>query len=262
MHISRLYCYPIKSCAGIALDSVHVSLRGILHDRAWAVVDLKTKKVLTQRDTPRLCLVRTALDGGELVFSAQDGQEMRTPIEGPESGGERGLVAEIWGDRVDVVDQGVWPSGWFSAFLGKACSLVRMPGARRPKDRDIAFADAYECLVLSEASLDDLNGRLEAPLSMDRFRPNVVVAGCGPYAEDAWHYVRLGGMHAEGQTACVRCVITVTDQRTGVRGKEPLKTLATYRKTEEGVTFGRNFSFLGGGLLSVGDPVVPLAALS
>ena len=258
MHISRLYCYPIKSCGGIPLDAARVSLRGILHDRAFAVVDTKTHKVLTQREVPKLCLVRTEIDGEDLAFWTNGFDRLTTPLHRHEEAMYRPppMEAVIWDERVMVEDQGKWPSGWFSALLGRPCALVRLPEARHPKGRDINFADAYECLVISEASLEDLNARLETPVPMDRFRPNVVVAGCAPYAEDGWGMVRLGGLHAEGATPCVRCVITTTDQRTAARAKEPLATLATYRRTAKGVIFGRNFSFLNGGCLQVGDAVV------
>lgn len=260
MRISQLYCYPIKSCGGIELPTATVSLRGILHDRAWAVVDLKTHKVLTQREVPKLCLVRTALEDGLLKFWTPDDGGLDVPIDIPDDHGLHGVTVEVWGEKVTALQEDLWASGWFSGLLRRPCALVRMKGARRHKNRDIAFADAYECLVISEASLDDLNARLATPLSMDRFRPNVVVDGCDPYAEDAWGMIRLGGLHAEGATPCVRCVITTTDQRTAERGKEPLATLATYRRAEKGVTFGRNFSFMNGGRISVGDAVEVLRA--
>jgi uncharacterized protein YcbX len=258
MHISRLYCYPIKSCGGVALDATHVSLRGIQHDRAWAVVDLKTRKILTQREAPKLCLIRADVVGDELHYWTNDADRQRTTVGASESKRIVRMTADIWGEKVEVEDQGIWSSGWFTAVLGRPCALVRLPEARRPKGRDINFADAYECLIISEASLEDLNSRLETPLQMDRFRPNIVVAGCEPYAEDGWGMIRLSGLHAEAGAPCVRCVITTTDQATGVRGKEPLRTLATYRKAEKGVTFGRNFSFMNGGCLRVGDPVEAL----
>ena len=258
MHISRLYCYPIKSCGGITLESATVSLRGIQHDRAWAVVDLKTHRVLTQREVPKLCLVRTEITAeGQLAFSAPDCAGLQTPLDAPESP-RAAIAVEIWGERVRAVDQGMWPSGWFSAFLGRHCALMRLApdGDRRSKDgRGLAFADGYQSLIISESSLEDLNARLETPLPMDRFRPNVVVADCAPYAEDEWGMIRLGGLHAEGTKPCVRCVITTTDQRTAERAKEPLRTLATYRKTDKGVVFGRNFSFMNGGSLRIGDAV-------
>lgn len=262
--VSGLFCYPIKSCRGIALARTNLSLRGILYDREWAVIDTSTRKVLDQRDEPRLCLVETALKGTILEWSAPGAGSMRLEIEGDEGPPFRELDVDVWGERVAAHDQGMWPAGWFSAFLGRDCTLVRMaPEHVRPSrgGTRIAFADGHEILVISEASLAELNGRLEAPLPMDRFRPNVVISGCPPYAEDGWAAFSIGGgVRLLGAALCIRCVITTTDQATSVRGKEPLKTLAAYRKMPKGVVFGRYFNGMNGGQIAVGDEISILEA--
>ncbi len=261
--VSGLFCYPIKSCKGIALERANLSLRGLLHDREWAVVETRTGKVLTQREEPKLCLVETAIKDGMLEWSAPGSGRMRLEIDGDEVPPYRVREAVVWGERVTAYDQGPWPAGWFSAFLKRDSTLVRMAdGHVRPSrgGTRIAFADAHELLVVSEASLEDLNGRLEAPLPMDRFRPNVVIAGCAPYAEDAWPAVAIGGVRLLGADPCVRCVITTTDQATAERGKEPLAALAAYRRAGKGVIFGRNFNGMNGGSLAVGDEVSILEA--
>jgi uncharacterized protein YcbX len=126
--------------------------------------------------------------------------------------------------------------------------------AQRPEDR-VAFADAFPFLLISEASLADLNARMDTPLPMNRFRPNIVITGCEPYAEDTWPSLRIGSVDFAAAKACVRCTVTTTDQATTERGAEPLKTLATYRKTETGVIFGQNLIHLNRGTLRVGDTV-------
>ena len=262
--VSGLFCYPIKSCKGISLERTPVSLRGILYDREWAIVDAKTGKVLTQREDPRLCLIETAFKGATLEFSVPGQGGMDVPLEVTDEPANRRKVVTVWSDRAVGFEQGMWASGWISAFLHRHCYLVRMArdhvraseGGTR-----IAFADGHEFLVISEASLSDLNGRLDAALPMDRFRPNIVVAGCPPYAEDGWTAFTIGGgVRLLGADPCVRCPITTTDQVTAERGKEPLKTLATYRKAPKGVVFGRNFNGLNGGSIAIGDSVDVLTA--
>jgi len=263
--VSRLYVYPIKSCGGIALPYVNHSLRGFLHDREWAVVDEKSGDVLTQREEPRLCLVATAIADDALAFSAPESGELRIPIKDDESPALGRRIVRIWDACAPAVDQGMWPAGWFSTFLKRRCRLVRMSrGHRRPSaalpTSNMGFADAHEILVISEASLAGLNARLAVPVPMERFRPNIVVAGCEPHAEDDWTAILAASVRFVGANRCIRCVITTTDQRTAARGKEPLATLASYRKAPKGVVFGRYFNAINGGCIRVGDVVEPLSA--
>ena len=166
-------------------------------------------------------------------------------------------------NAIAAVDQGQEASDWFRGFLGVPCRLVGMadehvrPTGRRLRPGDqVSFADSYPLLLISEASLEDLNARLAAPLPMDRFRPNIVVSGCPPYAEDGWRTVRAGAVGLDVMKPCVRCVITTTDQQTAQRSTEPLRTLATYRRDADGgVIFGQNLLHHGPGALRVGDPV-------
>jgi uncharacterized protein YcbX len=170
----------------------------------------------------------------------------------------------VWKDRVPAVDQGDEAADWFAAFLGAPCRLARLPDdyarrvdgryARRPDDQT-GFADGYPFLLLSEASLDDLNGRLASPLEMRRFRPNIVVAGCAPFAEDGWRRFRVGPIGFDVVKPCARCVVTTTDQETAERGVEPLRTLATYRRVRNKAMFGQNLVHEGSGVIRVGDPV-------
>ena len=263
--VTALYCYPIKSCAGTALDEAALDERGIRHDRELLVIDAATGRFLTQRELPRMALIRPRIADGELLATAPGLPDLAAPI------GRKGATREvaIWRDRCPAVDQGADAARWFSDFLRHDCRLVRLAEgyvrrvdpAYATSERDqVGFADGYPALLLSEESLADLNGRLAAPLPMDRFRPNIVVAGGGgPYAEDRLARVRIGAVDFHVVKACARCAITTTDQATAERGKEPLATLATYRRVERGVLFGQNLIHAGPGLIRRGDRVEVLA---
>jgi uncharacterized protein YcbX len=187
-----------------------------------------------------------------------------------DDGGPRGPAAAgrevgVWDDTVAAVDAGNEAAAWLSGTVGESARLVFMPaGTRRAVDNrygapgdQVSFADAYPYLLISRGSLDDLNARLAKPLPMDRFRPNLVVAGCAPYAEDKWRRIRIGPVVFRLVKPCTRCAVTTIDQATGAHdGPEPLRTLAGYRQGEGGVRFGMNLIAEGDGEVRVGDEVV------
>jgi uncharacterized protein len=259
--VSALNVYPIKSCAGTALDVAQIGPRGIVHDRSFMLVD-REGMLITQREQPRMALIRPTISAeGELTVQAP---AMPALMIASNQNGPRYPVT-VWGYTVDGIDQGDEMAQWFSGFLGIDCRLALFPNdAIRPvnpkyarSERDqVAFADGYPCLLISEASLADLNTRLERPLPMNRFRPNIVVSGTEPYAEDTWRMIRIGEVTFDIVKPCDRCVITTTDQVTTQRGKEPLKTLARYRQaTDNGVMFGQNLIYANTGTIRVGDRV-------
>ncbi len=258
IRVSALTCYPVKSCRGIALESAEVTERGLRHDREWMVVDAEGR-FLSQRTRPELARVRVALASEGLLLSAPGLEELTVPLACPDKSDR---TVTIWRDTVVAESAGKDASRWFSRLLGAPCELVRMPadsrrrpdpGRSRPDDR-VGFADAFPFLLLAEASLAELNRRLERPVPMDRFRPNIVVAGCAPHAEDSWTTLRIGPVLFRVAKPCARCVITTTDQETGTRGPEPLRTLATYRTVDGRVLFGQNLLHEGRGTIRVGDP--------
>jgi uncharacterized protein YcbX len=263
--VSALNVYPIKSCAGIALDVARLGPRGIMHDRSFMLVD-REGMFLTQREHPRMALIRPAISAdGELTLRAT-GMQALTIVSNQH--GPRYPVT-VWKYTGDGIDQGDEVAEWFSSFLSLDCRLILFPNeavrrsnpkyAKREQDQ-VAFADGYPCLLISEASLVDLNTRLEQPLPMNRFRPNIVVGGTEPYAEDTWRVIRIGEVMFDIVKPCDRCVITTTDQITTQRGKEPLKTLATYRQaTDNGVMFGQNLTYARPGTIRVGDRVEIIA---
>ena len=260
MQVSRLFLYPIKGCRGIALRAGEVERRGLAGDRRWMVVD-DTGRFVSQREHPRLALVDVAWGPGadSLALAAPDQPPCTLPRvwnDGPFR------EVEIWRNRVPAR---VHPGGsaWFSRVLGFPASAVYMPdeieravnpARSRPGDI-VSFADAYPLLVISEASLHELNARLAAPISMRRFRPNLVVAGASPFAEDTWTQIRIGGVVLRWAKPCDRCTVTTVDPDTGTRGKEPLATLASFRRRDGAVWFGSNFIPDRFGPLQVGDPV-------
>jgi uncharacterized protein len=237
---------------------------GIQHDRNWMVVDAEGC-FISQRTQPRLALVEPALGPEHLTLRAPEMPPLALPVTG-RAGPERTVT--IWKDSTRALDQGDVAAEWFSRYLGQPARLVRIgAGFERPVDEvaypegaEVAFADAYPLLLLSQASLAELNGRLPEELPMNRFRPNLVVAGCPAFAEDGWKRLRIGAVTLRVVSPCERCATTTVDQATALTGKEPLATLATYRRAGGGVTFGQNVVHQGVGTLHVGDTVEVLEA--
>lgn len=263
--VSAIHIYPVKACGGLSLREAVVTPRGFQHDRQWMFVDDRGMFV-AQRDSRRLgvpiasvCLVRPSIDARALTLTAPSMPPLVVPLgrDGVE------IPVTIWDDQLPAIDQGeeaeAWATEWLSRERPGRYRLVRFSDStqRRAKigDAAVAFNDAYPFLVISEGSLADLNARLETPLPMNRFRPNIVLSGAAPYAEDALDVFRVGPIEFHGTTLCLRCPTTTTNQDTAVRGKEPLTTLATYRRQPDGVVFGRNFNHSGAGTVKVGDVV-------
>ncbi|MEV4251980.1 MOSC N-terminal beta barrel domain-containing protein [Spirillospora sp. NPDC049652] len=244
------------------MSTAELTPAGLPHDREFMLVTPEGRH-LSQREHPRMALLRPRFDGALLTVSAP-GME---PLRHKASGDGPLLDVTVHGDPCQGVDQGDAAADWFTRYLASAsaerhgpfagCRLVRFTG-RRPTGQgggEVAFADGYPLLVLSAESLADLNSRLDEPLPMDRFRPSLVLEGLGPYGEDAVRLLRVGGTVVEMVKPCDRCVITTTDQRTAVRSREPLRTLATYRNADGGIMFGQNAVPRELGTLRVGDPV-------
>ena len=257
-HVSALYVYPIKACRGFRVREWPVAQRGFEADRRWMIVDM-TGKFVTQRELATLSQVETSLDGSSLRISAPGHAALSLP-RSYDSGASR--TVQVWNDQVRATAH---PEGsaWFSQFLGTPHELVYMPDAEQryvnPEqaraDDIVSFADGFPFLLISEASLADLNGRLAQPITMDRFRPNIVITDTAPFAEDEYRHVRLGEIAFRGVKRCDRCVVTTIDPLTGDSGKEPLRTLARYRLEDQKVWFGMNLIHDGTGVLRVGDPV-------
>lgn len=268
MRVASLHAYPIKSCAGIALASADVDAHGLRHDRRWMVVD-EAGRFVTGRRLGAMVRIRAQPVEGGLRLEASGMAALFVPT--PSADAPR-IAATVWNDTVDAVRAGDAADAWLGAAFGQPLRLAHFdarsrravdPAYARPGD-EVGFADGYPLLAISQAALDGLNARLAdagcAPVSMLRFRPNVVVTGCDAHAEDDWRRVRIGEVEFEAVKPCTRCVFTTVDPETGVRDAngEPLRTLMSYRRTPAGVTFGMNLIPRGTGTLRIGDAVEPL----
>ncbi|MBV6522637.1 MAG: putative protein YcbX [Gemmatimonadaceae bacterium] len=258
--VTQLHVYPVKSCRGVSIATMELDDRGPIEDRRWMVVDADGR-FLTQREHPRLALVSVELTDEGVRLSAPG--HSSTMVSRPLPTGTD-FVTHVWGDEVAVRPAGVTSERWISAFLDRPARLVHLPDesvrAMRAEyagaitaPRRVTLCDGAPLLLIGSASLDDLNARLPAPLPMNRFRPNVVVSGARPFAEDGWTSIRIGDVTFEVAKPCARCVTTTVDQATGETGVEPLRTLATYRRRGAGVLFGQNIAHHAPGVLRLGD---------
>jgi hypothetical protein len=262
--LASMHVYPIKSCAGIAVEAWEVDQFGLRYDRRWMIVTPKGQ-FLTQRELPAFAHVRVTIAPPHLRVSAPGQPELVLALD-PLGG--RPIATQVWEDPVAVVAPDHRADSWFSDYLGHEVMLAYMPDSVvRPVDAQYApdggrasFADGFPFLLVGEASLADLNARLTAPVPMNRFRPNLVVSGSGAFAEDDWRRLTIGGIPMQVVKPCARCVVTTTDQETLERGQEPLRTLATFRRQDNKVMFGQNVVHSGTGMLRVGDGVTPGAA--
>lgn len=268
-HLSGIFLFPVKGFRGIAVSTAEVDALGLVGDRRFLVVD-ETGRFLTQRTLPRMAHVNTALDATHLTLSAAAANQVRVGLASDPASPVR--TVSIWkSEGLQAEDCGDAAAEFLSEFLAVSCRLVRigpafhrpvLKAAGRPGDA-FHFGDGAPLLIASEASLADLNDRIvatgEEAVPMNRFRPNLVVANCAPFAEDTWPRFRIGSAVFRAAGASIRCVVTTADQLTGERGVEPLRTLATYRRApfdSTGVIFGQNLiNETKSGTLRVGDAV-------
>ncbi len=272
--------YPIKGCKGISVQEADIGIQGMAFDRKLMIVEKSTGMFVAQRGDKgagigirSLCQIEVTIShydkGYYLKVSAPGMRTMRIfPAIFPRLKSWRKSV-QIWGQAHKAVEAEREENEWFTKFISRerpgTYQLVIMHDdyVRRTKHgfSQLQFADAYPFLVTSQESLDDLNGRIGSnePLPMDRFRPNIILTGGKPYEEDRLDRMAINDVDMEGMKLCVRCPVTMTNQETLEMGKEPLKTLATYRRNpvagKSGVVFGRYFNHLSNGTIKVGDEV-------
>jgi uncharacterized protein YcbX len=250
IRISQLFIYPIKSLGSIAVQQAALDERGLQYDRRFMLVTVDGH-CLTQHRCPAMALLDVALDPqqGLRVWHRHRPHEVLTvPLTVPSDEGRPVIPVHVWDSQnipaVGVSDQA---DCWFSRTLNEDCRLVFMPDstyravdpAYAHNHESVSFADGYPYLFIGQRSLDDLNQRLAEPVSMARFRPNLVVSGSTPYEEDTWEQFQIGENTFYTGEHCGRCVLTTLDPNTGRKGPEPLRTLATYRQQDNKILFGR-----------------------
>lgn len=263
--LQDIFVYPLKSAAALALTRAQVAARGLDGDRRWLVVD-PGGAFQTGRQLPALVRIRaTPVDGGlrlalpgqpDLLVGAPGARAARLPV-------------QVWKDAVDAAVAGADADAWLSRALGRPLRLVYMDaaGARAVDPAygqagdQVSFADGFPLLAISQAALDQLNGRLPRPLPMLRFRPNLVLSGVPAHAEDGWRRLRIGSVEFAAVKPCTRCVFTTIDHHSGEPDPdgEPLRTLKTYRRGARGITFGMNLIPRGTGAIASGDAITVLA---
>ncbi|MFG2352495.1 MOSC domain-containing protein [Streptomyces sp. NPDC048521] len=265
--VQSIHVHPVKAFRGLSPREAVVEPWGLAGDRRWTLID-DGGKVVTQREQPRLALAAAEpLAGGGLRLSAPGRAPLTVAVPEPATT----VPVNVFGTKVEAVPAAAAAHAWCSAYLRAEVRLVHMddPATRRPVDPDyalpgetVSFADGYPLLVTTAASLDALNSLIaegdrahEGPLPMNRFRPNVVVAGTEAWAEDHWSRLSIGEVVFRAPKASGRCVVTTTDQDTAVRGREPLRTLARHRRIGGKLVFGQNLVPLSRGTIRVGDPV-------
>lgn len=260
--LSELNIYPVKSLGGQSLLQSRVDRFGLQGDRRWLVIDTDGQ-FLTQRELPRMAIIRAQQNAAGLLLQC-NGERIEVVI--PTATAVSTQV-QVWADQVAAVDAGLVPAQWLSQRLGRECRLVYMPEAcERAVDphyasngETVSFADGFPLLLIGSASLEAFNTHLESPITMDRFRPNLVVSGAAPYAEDGWRRLQIGSMEFSLVKPCSRCVMPAIDQSSGDKQPEILKALAQHRRGADRKTyFGQNLLYQGCGQLSIGDAVTVL----
>lgn len=284
--VASIFIYPIKSCRGISLSQAPITPTGLRWDRQWIVVNSKGR-AYTQRVEPKLALVEVRLPSealsadwkptlnSYLELSAPGMELLKVSLDDP---GQRTDGVSVWEWSGSALDEGEEAAKWFSNYIGKPSRLVRFNAAAetRPVDPEYArghkvmFSDGYPFLLLSQESVDELNRLLQEPVSVNRFRANILVEGCQPFSEDLWKEIKINNIRFQGVKLCSRCKVPTINQETAVAGSEPTQTLMKFRsdkvlrptKKQQGKVYvGQNLvcadSLIGarGKTIRVGDPV-------
>ncbi len=260
--ISKIFVYPIKSLGGFSVNTAQLTSRGLQYDRRWLLID-ENNVGLTQREFAKMAILQTVLlENGIEVFNKHN-TALKSFVPFNFTASET-ITVKIWDGfcLAQVVSEEL--NNWFSTQLNTNCKLVYMPdNSLRKVDANFAvsednitsFSDGYPILLASQQSLDVLNNKLETPLDFDRFRPNIVVDGLNAYEEDEITEFEINSQKFYGVKPCSRCVVTTINQQTTEKGKEPLKTLATYRSINNKIKFGQNVIGPKSGSIKIGDSV-------
>lgn len=248
--------YPVKSMGKISLTQAFAESRGLKHDRRMMLTD-EQGKFLSQREIPEMAKFRMSMEDDGFLVKYED-EKLFLPFQMKR---KRDRKVRIWADELIAPEADGHYSQWFSKHLKRPCRLIFMDKATTRKvdhryavnQETVSFSDGFPYLLIGTASLEDLNMRMQVPVPMDRFRPNLVISTHTPFVEDSFNIVRIGKVVFKRVKPCARCIVTTTDQNTGIRDKEPLLTLSSYRKKDNRVLFGQNLVCLREGVLKVGD---------
>ncbi len=259
--VSELFIYPIKSMGGIALSAATVTDRGFQYDRRWMLVDGQ-HNFISQRSFPQMALLQVSVTAtGLQVQNKINGTAINIPFV-PASTAT--AMVQIWDDTCPAQFVSKGADEWFSQMLSMPCRLVFMPdNSRRKVEEDYArnneitsLSDGYPFLVIGQSSLEDLNSRLAEPLPINRFRPNIVFTGGQAFLEDQLKHFTINGIQFYGVKPSSRCQVTTINQNNATIAKEPLKTLALFRRKNNKIFFGQNLLHQGAGIVQVGDEIV------
>lgn len=262
MHLSQIWIYPVKGLRGYQVTHAAITARGLQHDRRWMLVDAQGQ-FITQRQLPGMVLIRTAVAAEQLKLQIPGLGSVSVPI--PSEGEAEAVTVTVWRSQCRALRPHHPVHELLSHLLGRTCSLVYMPDsthrainpdyARTASDH-VSFADGYPYLLATEASLAALNAQLAEPVTMERFRPNLVIAGATPFAEDHWREIAIGDLPFTAVKPCERCSVITVDPDRGTTAKEPLQTLALLHRVQHKVIFGQNLiGHSATGSLQVGDPL-------
>lgn len=258
-HVSELTIYPLKSAQGINLKKVGYQRRGPQFDREWMAVNAKNR-FLSQRQFPLMCLIKTQLTDKELILTAPEKEPLIINLN---NHGQKEQSVVVWKDQVNAFDCGPEAASWISGYLGVDCRLMSMPSKmERLVDKDyasnnetVSFADGFPSLIISQASLDSFNTKLEQPISMAHFRPNIVISDCPAYAEDEWRAIKINGITFSLVKPCSRCIIPTIEPNSGNKRMDIAKAMSTHRRRGNATYFGQNALHSTQGEICVGDNV-------
>lgn len=265
LKITDLWIYPIKSIAGIKLNKTKVERRGLQYDRRWVLAD-ENGVFVHQRDYPEMALLQPEISGNTMTIrhKLKEIPSVSFDMSTPDT---EAISVTVWDDTCEAKPVDTKVDEWFSEIIGKKVSLLYMHEdsirqadqryATEETDR-VSFADGYPVLIISEESLAELNSKATEHVPMNRFRANIIVSGGGVHVEDRLRKIVIGDVTMHGVKPCARCVMTTIDVETAQKGKEPLKTLATYRKLEHKILFGENFIPGNEGEIQIGDALTIL----
>ena len=256
--IKDIIIYPVKGMAGISLKSAHCTHRGLQYDRRYMLIDSEGR-FLSQRKTPQMAKFRTNIGNGTLsltyegdVFELSYGNHTH-----------RLITNKIWSHTFDAYHVSDDADQWLSARMNTDCRLVFMADdiirtkslIKAPRKTILSYADGYPYLVLGTGSMDYLNQKLDTPISIDRFRANIIISTGLPHIEDEWDYFSIGKVPFRMIKSCARCIVTTIDQQTAQTGKEPLSTLSSYRKIGNKILFGMNAVLRQEGVIYINDTI-------